>query len=158
MIIALLSLLGVPLWLLLGWLAAGWWHRHQIKQLPDVFKLKVRVIKGTYRHIDDKFSRTALYGLWAHDILIVEKGLLVGRNLHFPAAEGVQPPQTADGDKVKRLGDNPVTMQFRLDNDAVIEVAAPGDAVQEAQGPFFAESDQDEQSTKEGEAEAAAEE
>jgi len=139
--VAILAMLGVPLWLLLGWLAGGLWHRHQINQLPGVFKLKARVVEGTYRHIDDKYSRTALYGLWAHDVLFVEKGLLLGRNLHFPAAEGVQSPQPADPDQVKHLGDHPITMRFRLDGGAVIEVAAPGEAQQEAQGPFFDESD-----------------
>jgi hypothetical protein len=47
MIIALLGLLGVPLWLLLGWVAAGIWHRHDVKQnLLDLFKMKIRAVKG----------------------------------------------------------------------------------------------------------------
>lgn len=138
MIIALLSMLGVPLWLLLGWVAAGIWHRHDLKQnLPTLFKMKVRVVKGGYRHIDGTFSHTAALAIWAHDVLIIEKGLLVARNLHFPVAEGVQAPQPADPRQVKHLGDNPVTMQFELDDGTIIEIAVPGENQDLGCGPFF---------------------
>jgi hypothetical protein len=137
--LAILALLGVPLWLILGWLAAGLWHRHDVeKNLPGLFKMKVRVLEGTYRHLDGNYSRTAAIAIWAHDILIIEKGLLLGRNLHFPVDEGLQPPQSADPKQVKgRLGDKPVTMQFQLDDSTIIEVAAAGEDSTLAQGPFF---------------------
>ena len=139
--IVLLGMLGVPLWLLFGWLAAGIWHRHNLKQsLPNLFKMKVRVVEGTYRHIDEKFSRTDALAIWAHDVLILEKGLLLGRNLHFTVTDGIQPPQAADPKQVKHLGDNPVTMQFRLDNGAIIEIAASGENVELASGSFFLKS------------------
>jgi hypothetical protein len=138
MIVALLGLLGVPLWLLLGWVGAGIWHRHDLKQnLPKLFKMKVRVVKGTYRHIDDKFSRTAALGIWAHDVMVLEKGLLVGRNIHFSVADGAQPPHPADPKQVKHLGDNPIIMQFQLDDDTIIEIAASGENEELARGPFF---------------------
>ena len=142
MIIALLGLLGVPMWLLLGWIGAGIWHRHDLKQsLPTaLFKMKVRVVEGTYRHIDGKFSRTDALAIWAHDVLILEKGLLVARNIHFSVADGVQPPQAADPKQVKHLGDNPVTMQFGLDDGTIIEIAVSGENVELARGPFFAKS------------------
>jgi hypothetical protein len=139
MVVAILSLLGVPLWLTLGWLAAAIWHRHEVKQLPGVFKLKVRIVEGEYRHIDGNFSRTGLYGLWAHDVLIVEKGLFLGRNLHFPVSDRIQEAQPADPDQVKRLGENPTTFQFLLDNRAIIEVAAAKEDEERAMGPFAAE-------------------
>jgi uncharacterized protein YneF (UPF0154 family) len=44
----MLALLGVPLWLILGWLAGAMWHRRDIqKNLPDVFKMKARVLEGS---------------------------------------------------------------------------------------------------------------
>jgi len=140
-LIALLGMLGVPLWLLLGWVAAGIWHRQDLKHnLPGLFKMKVRVIEGSYRHIDEKFSRTDALAIWAHDVLILEKGLLVARNLHFPVTEGVRPPQAADTKQVKHLGDNPLTMQFRLDDGTIIEIAASGENEELARGPFFTKS------------------
>ena len=140
MLVALLTLLGVPIWLTLGWLASALWHRNDIKKdFPDLIKMKVRVVQGTYRHIDDNYSRIAALAIWAHDILIIEKGLFLERNLHFPVADGIQPPQPADPKQVKGLGDKPVTMQFLLDNGAILEVAVPCETLTLAQGPFFSD-------------------
>jgi hypothetical protein len=75
----------------------------------------------------------------AHDILILEKGMMIPRTLHFKITDGVQPPQPADPDKIKRLGDAPVTMQFRLDGGEVIEVAVSGEDLELAKGPFFSD-------------------
>ena len=49
MLVALGVLLGVSLWILLGWLAGALWYRYGINQLPDLFKIKVRLVSGTYR-------------------------------------------------------------------------------------------------------------
>lgn len=137
MVVAIGSLLGIPLWVLLGWLAEGLWHRHEIKKLPGLFKTKVRMVSGSYRHLDNNFPHTVERAMWVHDVVILGKGLLVPRTIYFAIADGVQPPQAADTDKVKHLGDAPVTMQFSLDDGQVIEIAAPGDVVKLAQGPFF---------------------
>ena len=138
MIIALIGgLLGVPLWLMLGWLAGVIWHQHETKKLPDVFKLKVRMASGTYRHTSDHFPRMTASGLWAHDILIIEKGRFIPRTLHYRVMEGVQPPQSADPNGVKGLGDSPVVMQYRLDDGGVIEIATPSEELADEKGPFF---------------------
>jgi hypothetical protein len=57
--------------------------------------------------------------------------------MHFEIAYAVQPAQPADPDHVKGLGDSPITMQFRLDEGAVIEVAAPEEDSEAAQEPFI---------------------
>ena len=103
--------------------------------------MKVRLLEGAYRHIDGNYSPIAAQAIWAHDnILIIEKGLFLARNLHFTVAGGIQPPQPADPKQVKGLGDKLVTMKFLLDNGAIIEVAAPGEMSALAQGPFFSDS------------------
>jgi len=142
MLVAIGALLGVPLWILLGWLAGGVWHRHETNRLPDVFKLKVRMVSGTHRHTGEKFPRMAARALWAHDILILEKGLLIPRTLHFRVLEGIHHPQPADPDEIKSLGDSPVVMQFRLDDGGVIEIATPSEELADDQGPFFADTDE----------------
>jgi hypothetical protein len=145
MLVAIGALLGVPVWILLGWLAGGLWHRHETNQLPDLFKTKVRMISGTYRHTGENYPRMTGRAIWAHDVLILEKGLLIPRTLHFKAADGVQPPQKADPEQVKGLGDSPVTMQYRLDGGEVIELAAQSDDLADAQGPFFTNDNQNDQ-------------
>ena len=42
----------------------------------------------------------------------------------------------ADLEQVKRLGESPVILRFRLDNGAVLQMAASGEALELAQGPF----------------------
>lgn len=140
MLVAIGALLGVPLWILLGWLAGGVWHRHEIKELPGLFKTKVRAISGDYRHTGKDFPRMAGNAIWAHDVLIFEKGLLIPRTLHYEITEAVQPPQPADPEQVKGLGDSPITMQFRLDDDTVIEVAARGEESESAKEPFLTDA------------------
>lgn len=138
MIMAIVGgLLGVPLWLMLGWLAAALWHRRETNQLPDVFDLKVRMVSGTYRHTGDSFPRMKARGLWAHDILIIEKGRFIPRTLHFKVMEGIRAPQPADPEEVKGLGESPVTMQYRLDDGGVIEIATSSEELPDERGPFF---------------------
>jgi hypothetical protein len=137
MLIALLSLLGIPLWILLGWLAAGLWHRHETTQLPGLFKTKLRVVSGTYRPTGNDFPRMAGNAIWAHDGLIVEKGLSIPRTLHYEITEAVQPTQPGDPELVKGLGDSPITMQFWLEEGTVIEVAARGEDSEFAREPFL---------------------
>ena len=92
MLVAIGALLGIPAWILFGWLAGGIWHRHEIKKLPGLFKTKVRLVSGTYRHTGEDYPRRAGNAIWAHDVLIFEKGLLIHRTLHYEVAEAVQPP------------------------------------------------------------------
>jgi len=134
--IAILALLGVPLWVLLGWFGARLWHRHDMTQVPKVFKLKARMLSGDYRHMDDDFGRFAGYGVWAHDVLIVEKGFMVSHVLHFPVSRAHDVAQRVDPDEVKGLGDSPMSFRLRLDNDSVIEIVVDGDD-EDALGPFF---------------------
>ena len=94
MIIAILSLLGVPWWLLIGWLAAGAWHRHENKQLPGVFDFKVRMVSGSYRHVDDSLKGRPGMAFWAHDVIICEKGFLIPRNPPFQGCGGDTAPTT----------------------------------------------------------------
>ncbi len=61
---------------------------------------------------------------------------MVSRILHFPVTSGLGAAEIADPEQVKGLGDSPVTLRFNLDNEAVIEIAVPGESA-EARGPFF---------------------
>ena len=46
MLVAIGALLGIPLWILIGWLAGALWHRHEIKGLPGQFKANVCLVSG----------------------------------------------------------------------------------------------------------------
>jgi len=44
----------------------------------------------------------------------------------LPVATAQGRVEEADSEEIKRLGDNPILLQFRLDNGASIQLAAPG--------------------------------
>lgn len=46
MAVIVLAGLGVPLWMVVGALAAGIWSRHGFKRAPGVFPAKLRVTAG----------------------------------------------------------------------------------------------------------------
>ena len=136
MIWATLALLGVPLWLIVGGLAASFWNRNRFKKQDGAFPTKLRLESGTAPGVSEKWPPLPAYALWVHDVLLVNKGLALVRTLPI----GVEAPQraaeSADPEEVKRLGADPVLLRFRLDNGAVLEMAVPGNSQTLAQGPF----------------------
>jgi hypothetical protein len=136
MVWALLAILGVPLWLVVGGLAAAMWNRRQFRNTPGVFRAKVRLTSGALDGLSESWPPVAAYARWVHDVLLVNKGLALVRTLPLPIAAAEGPVEEADPHEVKRLGDNPILMQLRLDNGATIQLAAPGEARAVAYGPF----------------------
>lgn len=79
MIWAILALLGVPLWLIAGALAAILWSRHQVKKTPDIFPAKLRLVSGSAQSIGEKWSRMSANAFWVRDVLLVHSGLPLAR-------------------------------------------------------------------------------
>jgi len=76
---------------------------------------------------------------WVHDVLLVNKGLALLRTQPLPVATAQGRVEEADSQEIKRLGDNPILLQFGLDNGASIQLAVPGEARSLAYGPFEAQ-------------------
>jgi hypothetical protein len=127
MIWALLYLLGVPLWLVIGALLFALWARSQVKGAPGVFPCKVRLASGAFPGLKETWRPFASYGRWVHDVLIVHSGLSLVRSQALPVAAPVRAVMPADPGQVKRLGEHPVVLAVRLDNGAVVELAAEKD-------------------------------
>jgi hypothetical protein len=121
MIGAVLVALGVPLWLVAGWLLAVLLIRRRITKGPGVFKAKVKLDAGTIPGLKGKWS--ALHAAWVHDVLLLFKGLSRSRVQPLPVAAIVQGPQPL-ASQVKGLGEAPQAMRLRLDNGAEVTVAA----------------------------------
>jgi hypothetical protein len=138
MIWALLAILGVPIWLVLGALGFALYNRHRFKNAPGTFRLKLRKESGTYEGIGDKWPKPSSYALWVHDVLLVHKGLGLVPTTAIGMAAMESSGQSADPEEVKGLGDNPTILRFRLDDESIIQMAVPGDAREIAQGPFTA--------------------
>ena len=126
MVWALLAILGVPIWLVLGVLGGAMWNRHRFKQSAGVFRLKFR------RDPKGKWPRQAGYGRWVHDVLLINKGI----GLVPTSAVGVKGlVEYSDSELVKGL-DNALIFTYTLDDDSVGQIAVEGDVLALAQGPF----------------------
>ena len=136
MVWALLAILGVPLWLVVGGLTVTLLNRRRFKKQPDVFRMKLRLKDGESDFAGEKWPRMANYGRWVHEVLLYNKGL----GLVPTVAIGVQAmeadAQEADPKEAKGLGDNPVTILLRLDDGSRVYLGVAAEAVELAQGPF----------------------
>jgi len=140
-----LAVLGVPLWLVVGMLVAALWNRRRFLKNPGVFSTKLRLEAGSFAGLGDRWPRVSAYATWVHDVLLINKGLALIRTMPLPIAAGEGIARDADPSKVKRMGDSPVLLRFRLDNGAILQMAVPRDARLLALGPYApVESRQDE--------------
>lgn len=123
LISSILYVLGVPAWMIIGMLILVFWNRKRVKNQPGCFPLKIRPEADPDSDKESKWPRSVSYAQWVHDVAIVREGpaLLLTVPYGIKGVEGT--PQDADPEKVKGLGDQPVLMRARLDDDSIIEVA-----------------------------------
>ncbi len=151
MIWALLAFLGVPLWLVVGGLAGTLWSRREFRKQPGVFAAKLRLESGSFPGFGKRWPHVSSYCVWVHHVLLVHKGLALMRTIPVPVTAAHGPAQHADtGDMpshdsvemalVKRLGEDPVLMRYRLDDGSILQVSAPNDSSALLQGPFTVET------------------
>ena len=82
MIWILLAAVSVPLWLVVGALAAGLWSRRNFKKSPGVFRAKAQQMSPEQTAVD--WSHLKVYGRWVHDVLLLHQGLALVRNRALP--------------------------------------------------------------------------
>ena len=113
MIWALLALVGVPIWLVLGALGGAIISRRRFKAQPGVFVMSIR------EHGDDGWPRVVSYGRYIHNVLLVNSGLaLVRTTVH--AVDRLDPLEL-DG-PVHRL-DDPRGWTVTLDDGGQHDIA-----------------------------------
>ena len=72
-LLALLAVLGIPIWLVVGVLIAVWQIRRTLKQQPGVFEVLVRAEDS------DKWPRELSYGRVVRDVLVLYRGVALLR-------------------------------------------------------------------------------
>lgn len=115
MIWALLALLGVPIWLIIGALGGAVWNRRNFRSQPGVFPIAIRAAG------QDSWPRAVSYGRLVRDILVVNRGLaLVRTELHpiidVRELDGPFPEKKIAGATGRLLG---------IEGDDDLEVAIP---------------------------------
>jgi hypothetical protein len=137
MIWALLALLGVPIWLLVGGLGATLLNRRAVKATPDVFRCKVRVTSGSVPHLGAKWPRTSYYAFWVRDVLIVRTGVTLMRTEPLAVTCALDDLDDRPRDGLRRLGPKATVLPLRLADDSSIEVAALASAEVLLIGPYL---------------------
>lgn len=136
MIWAILALLGVPIWLVVGALAVMFLSRSRFKKQDGVFPAKMRRESGSASGDGEKWPPVSSFALWVHDVLLVHKGLGLMQTMPLGVAGLEGSVESADPEGAKRLGEDPVLLRFRLDDGAILQMAVPGESLTLAQGPF----------------------
>jgi hypothetical protein len=131
LISVILATIGVPIWLVVGMLALAFWSRRQFQKAPGVFPCRVREVSGPGE--EAAWGRPVSYGRWVHDVLLLHSGLALIRYRALPVASVEKLIASAEGTRFK--GDA-VSIQLRLDDGSVVEVAGPAEARQLLVGPF----------------------
>jgi hypothetical protein len=126
-----LAAIGVPIWLLVGVLALAFWSRRQFQKAPGVFPCRVREVLGPGE--EAAWGRLESHGRWVHDVLLLHSGLALLRYRGLAVAGVEKPIASAEGTRFK--GDA-VSVQLRLDDGSLVEVAGPAEAQQLLVGPF----------------------
>jgi S1-C subfamily serine protease len=110
---ALLAILGVPIWLVVGGLTSALLSRRNFRAQDDVFALYFR------DHGDDGWPRTVSWGRYVHNVLIVNHGLALVRT----AIHVVEGAESLDvGTPPKKLTD-PVAWALTLSDGERVDVA-----------------------------------
>lgn len=136
MLWALLALLGVPVWLVVGMLVGALYSRRRYRQQPDVFRCAGRVRSGSVDPFSRDWGRAPVYGRWVHDVLVLNRGLALVRVIAVPVDAVVGGPGAVDGSLPRGLGDDPVAVAVRTDDGSVLELAAHAADRQRLGGPF----------------------
>jgi hypothetical protein len=138
MIWALLALLGVPIWLIVGMLTTAVWSRRRFRRAPGVFRCKLRTASGDVPGVADHWPRAFVYGRWVHDVLLVQKGIALVRTLPLPVTAATDSAQPSDNHRLERLGPSQRVVTLRLDSGASVDVATSKTDTALAAGPLGA--------------------
>ena len=136
MVWILLAALGVPVWLLVGVLAAGLWSRLTFKRSAGVFPAKLRAAAGEVPGVKTSWPRGTAHARWVHDVLLVHRGFTLVRNQALPVESAGGPLMEGDPDEISGLGPSPVVLALTLDGGATLELAGPSEDRDAVVGPY----------------------
>jgi hypothetical protein len=130
MIWILLAALGVPLWLLAVALLLILRSRRRFRRRPEVFECRLRPVEPDRTSSDAPRGKHHAY--WAHDVLLVHRGVALIRYDALPVAS-VDGPVTA---VTTESGERQVQLRLRLDDGRQIDLVARNEDADRATGRY----------------------
>ena len=112
--------------------------RRRLVRRPSVFPCTVRVVRGFVAGVPRRAPGRSCHAEWAHDVLVLHRGPGRGTSDALGVRTAESRIEAAGTRAEERLGDGAVRLRLRLDDDSVVEVAAPAVAAELLAGPFLA--------------------
>jgi hypothetical protein len=122
MIWALLAILGVPVWLIVGALGVALLSRRSAKAVPGTMRGRLRVTSGSVPGFKVRWSRSSCYAVWVRDVLVVHAGLAMVRTRLLPVSSAGA-IERRSLPELKRLGSEQAVLGLELDDGSTIELA-----------------------------------
>lgn len=135
MIWAILAILGIPLWVIIGVLGGAFASRRHFQRSPGVFPLRMR--EATQE--EQKWGGKA-HARWVHDVLLVNKGVAEVRTIPFAVERIMDGPEPVGTPGVKGLGDRPVSFVVALDDGPDLQIVTSAELRAVALRPFDADA------------------
>ncbi|WP_432937033.1 hypothetical protein ACQPXM_24220 [Kribbella sp. CA-253562] len=132
MLIALLLVLGVNLTTVIALAVLVFGRRRWLKRQPGQFAGSIRVVSGALDGVGGKWKRGS--GRWVRDVLVWSKAPLMFRNQIIPM-DRLADARLARTGEVKRLGDQPVVVEF-VSDEALVQLASRAQDRALAMGPM----------------------
>jgi hypothetical protein len=111
-------------------------RRHRIVNVSGVFRCRLRSSSWGLDSLTQRWSKRVAHAVWVHDVLVVYRGVALSRVLLLACrfAEDLEdcPPS------LRGLGPSPLLLRLRLDDGAIVEVAAPRRSCPDLVGPYVA--------------------
>lgn len=115
MVWALLAILGVPIWLVVGTLAGALWNRRRFRSQAGVFPIATRTAG------DGSWPRTVAHGRLVRDVLVVNRGLALVRSELYPIVD----VRALDGPLPEKRISGATGRLLTVDGRDDLEVAVP---------------------------------
>ena len=138
MIWVLLAAVGVPLWIVVGFLTGALWSRRRFKRAPGAFAAKLCLTSGAVSGLKQSWPRRPLVARWVHDVLVIHRGLALVRTDLLGVSRAIGTIEAADAKRLRRLGADPCTLTLVLDSGASVQLGASADDRDTMVGPFAA--------------------
>jgi len=117
--------------------AVSWSHRRVLRRVGATFPCRVWSLAG-FRLGRSRSSSGRARAVWVHDVLLVQRGRLFARLLVLPVRLPEDSMRFAAPGETTGLGRMPLVMELRLDDGALVAVAAANRDRTLLAGPFLA--------------------
>lgn len=112
--------------------------RRRVVRDPEVFPCAVRILSGAVPGIRPGLRWRRFRARWVQNVLLLRNGPALGWAVPLPVRVAEDELETAGAAAEEHLGREAVQLRLRLDDDAVVVVAAARGDVERVAGPFFA--------------------